>query len=137
MRLQVEKNKRKCPRRHGTLKEQEKRDKRSIKMKASLPNVGLKRKDSELRPHDRRVLLIGRVKEYRRRPHGGFVTIDVIMPEQVQTEPSSPSAARPAFSANLSPTSRLKVPSPTLSPASAPSNLAPASSSFCRHSIDF
>ena len=68
-------------------------------------------------------LLIGKVKEYVEDAQtGGFVTFDILMPEQVQAPPS-PSAARPASSANSRcPKSPPKAASPTPFPASAPSS---------------
>jgi hypothetical protein len=87
MKLQVEKNQRALEDME-LLKEQEKRDKKvSQDEEGLLAQRGLESKDGELRRARMisEALLIGRVKEYVEDPQmGGFVTFDVLMPEQVQ-----------------------------------------------------
>lgn len=88
MKLQVEKNQRALEDME-LLKEQEKRDKKvSQDEEGLLAQRGLESKDGELRRARMisEALLIGRVKEYVEDPQmGGFVTFDVLMPEQVQS----------------------------------------------------
>jgi hypothetical protein len=71
------------------LKEQEKRDKKVAQDEEGLlAQRGLEGKDGELRRARMisEALLVGRVKEYvEDAQFGGFITFDVLMPEQVQT----------------------------------------------------
>jgi hypothetical protein len=88
MRLQVEKNKRALEDME-LLKEQEKIEKKVEQDEEGLlAQRGLEGRDSELRRARMisEALLIGRVKEYvEDAQYGGFVTFDIMMPEQVQT----------------------------------------------------
>lgn len=88
MKLQVAQNKRALEEME-MLKEMEKRDKKVAQDEEGLlAQRGLEGKDSELRRARMigEALLIGRVKEYvEDAQYGGFITFDVLMPEQVQT----------------------------------------------------
>ena len=88
MKLQVAQNKRALEEME-LLKEQEKRDKKVAQDEEGLlAQRGLEGKDGELRRARMisEALLIGRVKEYvEDAQYGGFITFDVLMPEQVQT----------------------------------------------------
>lgn len=88
MKLQVAQNKRTLEEME-MLKEMEKRDKKVAQDEEGLlAQRGLEGKDSELRRARMigEALLIGRVKEYvEDAQYGGFITFDVLMPEQVQT----------------------------------------------------
>jgi hypothetical protein len=88
MKLQVAQNKRALEEME-LLKETEKRDKKVAQDEEGLlAQRGLEGKDGELRRARMisEALLIGRVKEYvEDAQYGGFITFDVLMPEQVQT----------------------------------------------------
>lgn len=88
MRLELEKNKLAIAEMEA-LKEAEKRDKKVEQDEEGLlAQRGLESKDGELRRARMisEALLIGRIKEYvEDEQFGGFVTFDVLMPEQVQS----------------------------------------------------
>ncbi|MEY3895473.1 MAG: hypothetical protein RLZZ214_992 [Verrucomicrobiota bacterium] len=88
MKLQLAQNKRALEEME-LLKESEKRDQKVAQDEEGLlAQRGLEGKDGELRRARMisEALLIGRVKEYvEDAQYGGFITFDVLMPEQVQT----------------------------------------------------